>query len=54
MVKLKGPKDATLVVVDGKGYQVKNGTVEVPDAAVALLVSGKHGWKVAPSEKPEK
>lgn len=54
MVKLKGPKDATAVVFDGKEYPAKNGTVEVPDEAVALLVNGKHGWKIAQPEKAEK
>ena len=53
MVKLKGPKDAASVTFEGHEYPVKNGIVEVPDAAVALLTNGKHGWAVA-NEKPEK
>lgn len=54
MVKLKGPKDATAVVFGGKEYPAKNGVVEVPEEAVSLLVTGKHGWKVAQPEKAEK
>lgn len=53
MVKLKGPKDAASVTFDGQEYPVKNGTVEVPDVAVALLTGGKHGWAVV-NDKPEK
>ena len=52
MVKLKGPKDATLVVFEGKEYPVKNGMVEVPDEAVAMLA--RHGWQVAKPDKAEK
>jgi len=46
MVKLKGPKKASSVGFDGQEYPVKNGVVEVPDAAVALLTDAKHGWSV--------
>jgi len=53
MVKLKGPKDAASVTFEGQQYPVKNGMVEVPDAAVDLLTGGKHGWAVA-NDKHEK
>jgi len=53
MAKLKGSKKATSVGFGGQEYPVKKGIVEVPDAAVAALTGGKHGWVIA-DEDPGK
>lgn len=51
MLKLKAPENCgTHVSFDGELYEVKNGIVELPDAASELM---NHGFSVAPDAVDE-
>lgn len=49
LIRLAAPEGASSVHFDGDDYEVKDGFVEVPYAAVADL-TGAHGYSVAGSE----
>lgn len=54
MVRLKAPKNQASVGFGGAEYEVRDGFVEVPEAAEAAL--RPHGYKPAgePAQKPQK
>ena len=52
LVTMGAPQGATSVSFDGQTYEVVNGTVDVPHAAVAEMLS--HGYTVGKADEEDK